>query len=291
MVARAARWWTAVVASVGIVGVTLPTDACTCAPPPLLVILPTFAAAAPRNTHVYATLGRRLTRTCDRDECPARDVRLALRRTYETGDMPSGEVPLSVTKFATGLVTTFELVPTSSLDADATYEVWWHDAQPGVSPRILGRIRTGTELDHEPPRWAGIERVGFTDPAASRTVPIEMCGPNERRLEFEVVRGDAYEPEPASPGATMLGVWIGEDGSSHMNERPPTHLLMHDFDPASPKQWEVIAEDHVCNLYQAKLPGPGKTVHVGFKLVDLAGNASVGEERSYVTPKVTKKRP
>jgi len=184
----------------------------------------------------------------------------------QTGDA----VPVDYRTMGSGGMGVIELVPRSKLEPRTEYEIM--EVAGSDPPKSVGRFETGTRVLAGRPAFAGFAKSGYY-----KAVPVCcMCRTADPYAELEI-----KDPMPEDKsGDFRVAVWIaGADGKIDYSRTPTTYTQ------ADSSIW--LGHPSICSPANFSFP-KSRALKLGFKLVDVAGNASTPTEVTLDTTKPVK---
>jgi hypothetical protein len=251
-----------------------------CGTPPIVTVIPSLAAEAPTNAHVWVTLPSswRATGLCDPilgdAPCRADTFSIGVRRAPMLGharpwlDASERETPRPrfLSKDALG-ANTVELTPAARLDASTLYEVHLR-ARDAASDDVVGVFRTGDFADDQPPSWQGTPTGRYDHPAVEPgKIILSECGE-------PIARFDGLDPHDDRTAARHLRfeVRVREKSEPEDMLRPPDAVMTAFTDGRQHFYVWLGSSDESSD--DGLLPRDQHALSVSFVILDWAGNRS-----------------
>jgi hypothetical protein len=240
------------------------------------VMWPAPLAPAAIDSHVWLTLAS------DWDSGEGRE--LVLRSARVTG-APAVTIPVLRRDTPGHRETTIELAPSVPLVANTRYEVWMVGPSHAGPPRFVSTFKTSAARDRLAPAWSGrvaLER--YFDPAR-RPGTIDVSLPSARTLWLTTDLA-TDDNDPAAP--VLFGLWLADASGVFAYDRPAAAYLRQDPRArmlARPGSQPTVslrlgggggAVD--CDVSNFDIPADTRSLRVGVRALDLAGNATTATE-------------
>ncbi len=272
-----------------VLAITAPTrsaDALSCGYVAPWSSAPTPMQIAPLNTHVWA-FGPPAP---ERSACAPEEPQYCTERVYEfrlrrasRGASEGQDVPIEVVKSQTARQTAFEIVPKQNLEARRRYELWLLDSGEVYPTRLLGTFRTGTAADQQAPKWSGLTHSSWQPPK-----PVAPGHPRRVVLAWGspgIPLFGAPAHDGPKPAWIRYAVWTADPGQKVDYESPPTTYVEEYPAPLPPENGppqtgpllEIGGSDG-CWDSPFVIPKDKKTILVGMRALDIAGNRSAPSE-------------
>jgi hypothetical protein len=154
-----------------------------------------------------------------------------------------------------------ELVPEAPLQPHTLHDVV---LDAGGRRETLGQFQTGASLDRAPPQWEGILLISYQENETPNSCET-------RKPYIKLARGEAQDPD--SPLSTLAyALWAADAAGRIDYRRPP---LLYEF---SASRILYLGQPGQCSLDNFTLPLKARSLRLGVRLVDPAGNASTPSE-------------
>jgi len=189
------------------------------------------------------------------------EVALSLRKKV-SGDT----ITVDYRNIGSAATTVIELMPKTKLAANSEYEIVRNDLD---APQVVGSFTTGTREVTGTPAWKGIAKANYY-----KAVPV-CCMCMTADPYAEIVFKEPLDDKKATQ--YRVAIWMaGADGKIDYRKSPVT------YDTADSTMW--LGHPSTCSPANFLFPKQ-KALKLGFKLVDLAGNASSAAEVTLDTTK------
>jgi hypothetical protein len=235
-----------------------------------LLILLAFTAVLVRAEHAHAcSCGMpRIEISPTGTDAPTNSTVVAWVPSYVLRDTGSTEINLSVRKksgdtitvdykkLGSASVTVIEMTPKGTLSPNTEYEIVRLD---GETASVVGSFSTGAREEHP---GKGIAKANYY-----KAVPVCcMCMTSDPYAQIELK--EKIDDKRATQ--YRVGIWIaGSDGKIDYKKPPVT------YEQTGDTLW--LGHPSTCSPANFLFP-KSKTLKLGVKLVDLAGNASTASE-------------
>jgi hypothetical protein len=235
------------------------------------VVLPTLAAPAPVDTHVWIR-GEDLfhEEIWDGGTGPATKTDRVLEvRAAALPNAKTSPVDGTTRTVGSGQRITVEFVPKADLAPDTMYEVWLVDPSPLRNTVLAGAFRTGASRDAGPPTWQGLDGAMVYNPGwphPKGVLVMSACG--------EGLSADLSGPRAKDDdGPVLYALWLA----------PPTGTIDYGAPPMAyvtenPNGSLVSVGQLGCPPLELALPAQASAVRIGAAAVDLAGKRSPTSE-------------
>lgn len=268
--------------SAAVIGITLGLVAWTntataiCGRPPDVSFVPYGDDSAPLNTHERITLvktwrtqpiacsgalGTPAAGACK----PARMV--LVLRTAPVAGKPMKEVPTDVRESVSAEIATVELVPRTLLAPNTRYDVWHEAESDAHTRRVVATFVTSDITDLVPPNFRGIK-------SAHRVTSALECETDG------VVVSVWAATDSVTPAAQLrYGVWVPQGDATIDYNAPPTLIVAAEtLQGRIPDPSTVQLSLGAGALPDLAVPKGARTLRLGIRALDLAGNASPASE-------------
>jgi hypothetical protein len=190
------------------------------------------------------------------------NLTLSLQKT-KSGD----QVAVDYRRSGSGAYGVVELLPRSKLAVDTEYKVMM--VEGGGAPEAIGTFTTGKRTLSAAPEFTGFSKTGYF----KDTVRCCMCRTGEPYIQLTL----KDPPDDAKSSQLRFAIWAaGADGKLDYSKPPLTYQAAWNF--------VTLGHPSICGSANFSIPKQ-KSLRLGIKLVDLAGNASKPTE---VTVDLTK---
>ncbi len=249
------KWTLMLVATVAVIARADHAHACSCSMPQ--IEFSPNGADAPLNSTVVVWVPAYLSR--------GSEVNLSIRKK-SSGDT----IIVDYKKVGSASMTVLEMLPKAKLLANTEYEIVRLE---GDVPGVVGSFATGAKELTAAPVWKGVKTAQYLKDTAVCCV----CNTSDPYAMIELANPDGDEK---SARQRRIGIWMsGNDGKIDYKKPPVTY---EPFD-------QVFSLGHPSTCSPANFLFPKtKTLTLGFKLVDLAGNTSTASEVVLDTTKPTR---
>jgi len=268
--------------SAAVMGITLGLAAWTntataiCGRPPDVSFVPYGDNTAPLNAHARVTLSsswRTLPIECSgpfgapvAGTCAPRRMRMVLRTAPMAGK-PRKDIPTDVRESVSAETATVELVPRALLAPNTRYDVW-HEAEGDAHPRrVVATFVTSDITDLVPPNFRGIK-------SAHRVTSAVECESDG------IVVSVWAATDSVTPAAQLrYGVWVPHGDAVIDYNAPPTVIVAaEELQTRIPDPGTVQLSLGAGALPDFVVPKNVRTLRLGIRALDLAGNASPASE-------------
>ena len=260
--------------------------------PDATTVPPPIGVRAPRNVQPRITLHAnwRVQSFCP----PWGNDRRFLAGRFDLSLRAAGAVgpvtPIALRESTSGEVATVVIIPAGPLAPNERFEVVYVEQDAKEAPRILATFTTGDRIDDKPPIWAGVtshSKVGAW-PHATPPRPQQRAKPGVIVLDALDCGGPglafkgllAATDDDTRAEDLRYAVWMGDPDAPIDYTAPPLAYESGTLEPQRSSGMALVV------LFGGRLspngfsfPAGKRTVKVGLRAIDLAGNASAPSEQ------------